>query len=232
MNRKSAKSGYKVRAFDLDVKAVSDSGEFSGYGSVFGNVDSYGEVVAPGAFAKSLEELSASGRALPILWQHDSYTPIGSWSGLKEDEKGLFGDGSLWLDDAPNAKIAYRGMKAKAITGLSIGYYVVSSDYNEKTGVRTLNELDLVEISIVTNPANADARIEAVKSVIAHGGIPSLSEFERFLREAGFSKSQAAVIANRGLKHLLRSESGDDSENPVPLEMLDGYKGIELPSFN
>jgi HK97 family phage prohead protease len=232
MNRKSAKGGYKVRAFDLDVKSVDDSGQFSGYGSVFGNVDSYGEVVAPGAFAKSLDDLASSGRALPILWQHDSYTPIGSWSGLKEDDKGLFGDGSLWLDDAPNAKIAYRGMKAKAFTGLSIGYFVTNSSYDEKTGIRTLNELDLVEISIVTNPANTEARIEAVKSVIAHGGIPSLPEFERFLREAGFSKSQAAVIANRGLKHLLRSESGEDCETPALSSILDGYKAPQLPSFS
>ncbi|SAK65467.1 phage-like protein [Caballeronia pedi] len=227
MNRKNGKGGYKVRAFDLDVKAVNDEGQFSGYGSVFGNVDSYGEIVAPGAFDKSLAELKSSGRALPILWQHDSYTPIGSWSGLKEDDHGLFGDGDLWLDDAPNAKIAYRGMKAKAITGLSIGYYVINASYNEKTGVRTLNELDLVEISIVTNPANSDARIEAVKSVIAHGGMPSLSEFERFLREAGFSKSQSAVIANRGLKHLLQSESGSEA-NDVGNRLLDSLKSLSF----
>lgn len=224
MQCKSGKGGYKVRAFDLDVKSVDDAGQFSGYGSVFGVVDSYQEIVAPGAFSNSLEALKKSGRALPILWQHDSYTPIGSWTGLKEDDKGLYGDGDLWIEDAPNAKIAYRGMRAKAITGLSIGYYVLSSDYNEKTGIRTLNEVDLVEISIVTNPANADARIDAVKSVIAHGGLPSLSEFERFLREAGFSKSMAAVIANRGLKHLLQSESGGEASDVNRL--LDGLKSL------
>jgi HK97 family phage prohead protease len=227
MNRKNGRlAGYKVRAFNLDVKSVDESGQFSGYGSVFGVVDAYGEIVAPGAFSKSLSALKKSGLALPILWQHDTCTPIGSWLTLAEDDKGLLGDGDLWLDDAPNAKIAYRGMKAKAITGLSIGYYTISSDYNEKTGVRTLNELDLVEISIVTNPANSDARIEAVKSVIAHGGIPSLPEFERFLREAGFSKSQAAVIANRGLKHLHQSESGSEANDVSRL--LDSLKSITL----
>jgi len=117
-------------------------------------------------------------------------------------------------------------MKSKAITGLSIGYYVTSASYNEKTGIRTLNELDLVEISIVTNPANTEARIEAVKSLIAHGGMPSLSEFEKFLREAGFSKSQAAVIANRGLKHLLQSESGSEANDASRL--LDSLKSISF----
>ncbi|CAN7612756.1 HK97 family phage prohead protease [Caballeronia sp. LjRoot34] len=225
MNRKNGRlAGYKVRAFDLDVKSVDETGQFSGYGSVFGVVDTYNEIVAPGAFANSLSALQKSGRALPVLWQHDSATPIGSWLALSEDDKGLLGDGDLWLDDAPNAKIAYRGMKAKAITGLSIGYYTISSDYNEKTGVVTLNELDLVEISIVTNPANSSARVEAVKSVIAHGGVPSLSEFERFLREAGFSKSQAAVIASRGLKHLLQSDSGSDASDANRL--LDSLKSL------
>ncbi|WP_250528835.1 HK97 family phage prohead protease [Caballeronia sp. ATUFL_F1_KS4A] len=227
MKCKSGKLGYKVRAFDLDVKSVDESGYFSGYGSVFGNVDSYGEIVAPGSFKKSLAEIKSSGRALPILWQHNTNTPIGSWSGLKEDDHGLFGEGELWLSDSPSAKIAYRGMKAKAITGLSIGYYVNNSSFNEKTGERTLIELDLVEISIVTNPANPEARVEAVKSVIAHGGIPSLSEFERFLREAGFSKSQSAVIANRGLKHLLQSESGSEA-NDVSNRLLDSLKSISF----
>ncbi|WJF91995.1 HK97 family phage prohead protease [Paraburkholderia bonniea] len=211
MNRKSGRSAYRVRAFDLEVKSVGDAGQFSGYGSVFGNVDSYGEVVTSGAFAKSLEDLAASGRALPILWQHDSYTPIGSWSGLKEDGRGLFGEGDLWLEDAPNAKIAYRGMKARAITGLSIGYYVLDASYNEKTGVRTLSELDLVEISIVTNPANGDARVEAVKSVIAHGGMPSISEFEKILRDVGFSKNVATRIASRGYRDVLQSDSGSET---------------------
>jgi uncharacterized protein len=227
MNRKNAKGhAYKVRAFDLEVKATTDAGHFSGYGSVFGVIDSYNEIVAPGAFANSLAALKASGRSLPILWQHDSSTPIGAWSSLQEDATGLLGEGDLWLDVAPVANVAYRGMQAKAITGLSIGYYVISSSYNEKTGVYTLNELDLIEISIVTNPANSEARVEAVKSVIAHGGIPSLPEFERFLREAGFSKSQAAVIANRGLKHLHQSESGSEANDVSRL--LDSLKSITL----
>lgn len=210
------KSGaMQFRAFDYQVKAAADSGLFSGYGSVFGTVDSYNEVVAPGAFIDSIEETKKKGRTLPVLWQHRSGEPIGDWdiNSLKEDDHGLLGDGQLWLDDAPYAKIALRGMKSKAITGLSIGYYVLESNLNDKTGVRTLTKLDLVEISIVTTPANDDARIDAIKARVAHGNLPSLPDFEKLLREAGFSKTQSAVIANRGLAHLLRSESEGDSES-------------------
>jgi len=228
MHRKGA--AYKTRAFELDVKSVADSGKFTGYGSVFGVVDSYGEVVAPGAFEKSLADLAAKGRSLPILWQHRTGEPIGSWTSLKEDNRGLLGDGDLWLDDAQYARIAYKGMQSKSITGLSIGYYVIKASYNEKTGIRTLEELDLVEVSIVTVPANDEARIDAIKSHIAHGNLPALSDFERFLREAGFSKTQATVIANRGLKHLLRSESDSDDTNDLAT-LLQHASAFSLPSL-
>jgi HK97 family phage prohead protease len=231
MNRKSS-AAMKIRGFDLDVKAVAADGTFTGYGSVFNVVDSYNEIVAPGAFKASLAALVAKGRSLPILWQHRTGEPIGSWSGLTEDAYGLVGKGSLWLAEAPNARVAYKGMESKAITGLSIGYYVNQSSYNEKTGIRTLEDVELVEISIVTNPANDEARIDSIKARIAHGGLPDLPDFEKLLREAGFSKTQAAVIANRGLKHLLRSESDSLSDNAATLApMIAQANGFTLPTF-
>lgn len=222
------KSGpMRVRAFDYSIKAVSDDGFFSGYGSVFGNVDSYNEIVAPGAFADSLSETKAKGRTFPVLWQHRSGEPIGNWDidSLVEDDYGLFGSGNLWLDAAPYAKVAYRGMQSKAITGLSIGYYVREDSFDEKTRIRTLRKLDLVEISVVTAPANDDARIDAVKAIIAQGGLPSLKEFEQILRESGFSRSQATVIASRGLSHLLRSESEEKAS------ITDVFKSINTTDF-
>ncbi len=223
-----------IRAFDYQVKAADDSGLFSGYGSVFGNVDSYGEIVAPGAFLDSIEETKAKGRTFPVLWQHRTGEPIGDWdiSSIKEDDHGLFGTGNLWLGDAPYANIALRGMKSKAVTGLSIGYYVRESSYDEKVGVRTLTKLDLVEISIVTTPANDDARVDAIKSKLAHGGLPTLREFEELLREAGFSKTQSAVIANRGLNHLLRSESeGENAKKTATQQMLQALSSLTFPQI-
>jgi hypothetical protein len=221
----------QIRSFDYQVKAAETSGLFSGYGSVFGNVDSYNEVVAPGSFLESLAETKAKGRTLPVLWQHRSGEPIGAWDidSLKEDDHGLMGAGQLWLDAAPYAKIALAGMQSKAITGLSIGYYVRESSYDEKTGIRTLKKLDLVEISVVTTPANDDARIDAIKALVAHGNLPTLPEFEKLLREAGFSKTQSAVIANRGLAHLLRSESeGDNHSDSKTADLSSLLNGFSL----
>lgn len=228
MNRKN--TSLKIRDFDLSVKAVSDDGLFSGYGSVFGVVDSYKEVVAPGSFAASLAEIKAKGRPVPVLWQHRSDQPIGIYSELVEDDHGLKVGGKLILDVA-RAKESHALMKAGAVSGLSIGYYVRESNYDEKTGVRTLTKLDLVEISLVTFPANDDARVDAIKSKLAHGSLPTTREFEQLLREQGFSKNQAAVIANRGLKHLLdQGEPGGEKADftalinriSAPLPQLQG----------
>jgi HK97 family phage prohead protease len=221
-----------VRDFDLEVKDVGDDGKFTGYGSVFGVVDTYQEVVAKGAFKESLREIKAKGRPIPVLWQHRSDTPIGIWEKLAEDEKGLYGEGKLLADAVSQAKEAHALLKAGAVTGLSIGYWVRNSSYDEKTGIRTLTKLDLVEISLVTFPANDAARVDAVKMKLAHGTLPSLPEFESILREAGFSKTQAAVIANRGLKHLLdRSESEGAGDVEAVKLLSDTLGAFKLPSL-
>lgn len=188
---------------------LSEEGAFTGYGSVFGNVDGGGDIVEKGAFAASLDKLKAEGRVVPVLWQHKTDEPIGDWAQLEEDEHGLKGDGQLWVDIAPNARIAHRGMKTGAVTGLSIGYVVKNETYDHKSGITILHELDLKEISLVTFPMNDLARVDAVKSALEAGDMPTIQQFEKFLREAGFSKTQAVAIANHGLTKLLRSESGD-----------------------
>lgn len=214
---------HKQVAFKADV--VNDNGTFSGYGSVFGNVDSYKEIVAPGAFKSSLALIKDSGDPLPVLWQHNAGQPIGGYTALLEDERGLKVDGFLLKDDVALAREAYALMKARVVKGLSIGYYVRADSYDEKTSIRTLTELDLREISVVTFPANEEAQVENVKHALRHmldaGQLPSVKNFEDFLREAGFSKSQAAAIAVHGLSKLHR---GEPDGNKGVLELLSNFK--------
>ncbi len=200
------------KSIDLELKSLTDKGSFSGYGSVFNVIDKGGDIVAPGAFAESLGKWQKSGRTVPVLWQHQPDQPIGAWEALKEDDHGLLGEASLWLDDAPYARLAHKGMSTKTITGLSIGYRVKDYSVNKDTGVYTLQKLDLVEISVVTNPMNDDARVADVKSLIEAGRMPTLPEFEKFLCDAGgFSRTQAKAIAGSGLSKLLtRCEAEGD----------------------
>lgn len=204
------------KAIELDLKSLTDKGQFSGYGSVFNVVDKGGDIVAPGAFAESLETWRKNGRAVPVLWQHDPGQPIGAWEDLKEDDHGLLGAASLWLDEAPYARLAHKGMQTKTITGLSIGYRVKQHSINSSTGVYTLEKLDLVEISVVTNPMNDDARVAGVKAMIEAGRRPTVREFEGYLRDVGFSKSEAALIVASGYAKLLsRGEPGGENSDDI-----------------
>lgn len=219
----------KIRDFDLSVKAGSD-GTFTGYASVFGNTDSHKEVVGAGAFADSLASTKRNDRKLPVLWQHRAAEPLGVYERVEEDSKGLFVEGRLLTGDVAKAREAHALMKAGAVSGLSIGYWVRESSFDEKTGIRTLTRVDVEEVSLVTFPANDEARVDAIKFKLAHGQLPTLPEFERFLREAGCSKSQATVIANRGLKHLL-SESVDPANATAVTALVERLSGFSLPSL-
>lgn len=216
MNRKGFSIQHRQMAFKAE--AVGEDGTFTGYGSVFGNVDSYREIVAPGAFLDSLAAIRASGDPLPALWQHRSDSPIGGYDVLEEDDRGLKVGGWLMHDVIPLAREALALMKRRVVKGLSIGYYVEESTYNEKTGIRTLTKLDLQEISIVTFPANPEAQVDAVKRKLAEGCLPTIREFEEILREKGFSRSQAEMIAAGGYKSLLDpGEPGRGEISPLAI---------------
>lgn len=214
MNRKSASIKHRQMAFK--ATDVQDDGTFTGYGSVFGTLDSYREIVMPGAFKKSLERIKESGDPIPALWQHRSDEPIGGYDLLEEDERGLKTSGWLMINEIPLAAQAHALMKRRVIKGLSIGYFVEQSEYDEKTGIRKLYELDLQEISIVTFPANPDAQIDAIKQKLSEGRLPTIREFEEILREKGFSRKQAEMIAACGFKSLLNPGEPDRNEiSPV-----------------
>ena len=206
----------------FEIKAVSDDGLFSGYASVFDNVDSYGDIVRKGAFVESISEWEAKGKMPPILWNHDPSDPIGIYTKMQEDDKGLYVEGKLLIDVVPRAKQTHALMKAGVIDGLSIGYRVKEYLYNVDEEVTELIKLSLREVSIVTFPANPETRIEAVKSRLDAGELPTLPEFEKFLREAGFSKSQATAIAGHGLRKLLSDSAPEAKSIQNALNILKG----------
>lgn len=190
--------GACYKDFAFEIKATKNGAEFEGYGSVFGNVDSYNEIVAQGAFAESIKEIGTSGRPLPVLWNHNSDEPIGKYLDLVEDDKGLKVRGELLTSSVNRAKEIAAMIEAGIISGLSIGYYVKGYQIDEETRVWTLTKLKLREISVVTFPANDEARIETVKAKLAAGGQLTKREFEKLLRDAGFSKTEALRITRDG----------------------------------
>ena len=176
----------------FEVKEITEAGVFSGYASVFGNIDAYGDMVMPGAFTKSL-----ASKMPALLWQHDTHEPIGVWQGFKEDKKGLLATGQLLIDGVTRAREAYSLLKAGALNGLSIGYMLKKYEWaktNDKE-FRKLTEIDLWEVSLVTFPANDEARISDVKEAISE--LESVRDVEEYLREAGLSRSEAKGIISQ-----------------------------------
>lgn len=210
----------KFKLFTPD--RVTAEGLIEGYGSTFGNVDSYGDVVEKGAFAASLAAWRGKGKMPRMLWMHRPAQPIGVWESMVEDDKGLRVKGRLLLGVqlADEALIMLRG---GAIDGLSIGYNTVRE--KRDGAVNRLMQIDLREVSVVTDGANEQALIDSVKAraeacaaKLRAGDYPTIREFEGLLRDAGFSKSVAAAVAAVGYQKAVRREAeGEEASNVARL---------------
>lgn len=139
--------------------SVTDGAVIEGYASLFGQADQGGDIVQKGAYAGSIKALSADGRRVKMLWQHDPAQPIGVWDEVREDARGLWVRGRL-LETTQKGREAIALIGAGAIDGLSIGYRAVRSVKNDK-GQRLLQELELWEVSLVTFPMLPSARVAA-----------------------------------------------------------------------
>ena len=213
LERKSA-DGREVRSYALQIKAAGDDGTIEGYGSVFGNKDSYNDVIEKGAFAQSIKS-HKSGQTMPaMLWQHDAAQPIGVWTDITEDANGLHMRGKLAMGTV-KGKEAHELAKMGALNGLSIGFVAKGWDYSGE--VRSLTELELWEVSLVTFPANTKARITGVKS---SDEIVTLKDAERVLRDSGFSKQDALAFVSRVKTLSSRSDSDDMGELKTSLLAL------------
>lgn len=192
IERKDNQNGHETRSFVFQVKATGDDGTVEGYGSVFGVKDSYDDVIANGAFSKSLSEHKSAGTMPAMLWQHDSSEPIGIWTEMVEDSKGLKIKGKLALDTV-RGKEAHALLKLGALNGLSIGFVSKQWAYDKETDIRTLLEVDLWEVSLVTFPANGKSRITNVKAADV-AGVKTIRQAEKALRDAGFSDDAAKAF--------------------------------------
>lgn len=146
--------------FGFDVKAIADDGSFTGYASVFGVTDLGGDAVSPGAFTTSLKKTPAA--KIKMLRSHDTSDPIGVWTSIVENSRGLKATGQLILATVKGRE-TYELLKAGALDGLSIGYRTKKESYDRAKKVRMLDEVELHEVSIVTFPMNPSATISRVK---------------------------------------------------------------------
>ncbi|PSJ50120.1 HK97 family phage prohead protease [Kumtagia ephedrae] len=181
----------------LALSEVEADGAFSGYASLFGAIDLGKDMMMRGAFARSISERGAAG--VRMLYQHDPGEPIGVWTELKEDARGLLVRGRL-ARNVGRAREVLSLMRAGALDGLSIGFRAVKAHNDPTTGIRRIVEADLWEISVVTFPMLPGARVQSVKG----GGLPTARTFERWLtRDAGLTHGEARTVIAKGYATLL-----------------------------
>ena len=160
---------------DMAVDADEKPGRFTGKAAVYGNVDSYRDVIVPGACTESIAEKAGE---IVVLCQHDSHNSIGM-AVLSDSPSALLCDGQLELE-LMAARETYVRMQRKMLTGISIGYETLEETYEGK--VRYLKKIRLHEISLVTFPANTRARVTGVKA-LGENIVGEIIGWERELKE-------------------------------------------------
>ena len=198
--------------FKADIKMPMDDeekeeGVFEGYGSVFNNTDLGNDVIKKGAFEKSLKKKGPKG--VKMLYQHKSDMPIGVYEEIREDEKGLYVKGKLALGTQAG-KEAFELMKMGALSGLSIGFRTNEKGYHydKRTRKRIIEEVELMEVSLVTFPMNPKAQVDMVKSEDI-----TIREWENGMRDAfNLSRSEAKVAAKAVHEVFVQRDVEEDTE--------------------
>ncbi len=215
---------------EVSLKMDGETGKFSGYASVFGGVDSYGDTIIKGAFESTLR---ANGKP-KMFFNHEWTMPIGKWTVAKEDDHGLYVEGELTPGLALSADVR-AAMMHGTLDGLSIGGFLKAGDYEETENGRVIRKWSkLMEVSPVVFPADGAARIDlsSVKGMSADleaeiAEIKTIRDFECFLRDAsGFSKGAAQALTAR-VKALFNSRDAEEqAEAKQMAEILERIQRI------
>lgn len=209
---------HEFKAVSLVDAEITEEGEITGYGSIFGERDDYGDVVLAGAFKKTLRE--KRGAPIPMLREHNPREVIGVWTEYVEDDRGLKLKGKIETGVVAGSE-ARTLVLARALSGLSIGYNTVRADDDEAG--RQLKELKLWEVSLVTFPALVSAHIDAVKA--AHLSDREIEE--RLTRGADLSRTVARALMRGGVSAIKsKPGAGDDAVHRMGNSILSDLKAI------
>ena len=200
MLSRSSSSEPTIASVFAPRTTIDADGTVEGYASLFGEIDQARDMVMRGAFAGTLATRSI--RRIPMLFQHDPSEPVGVWLELREDHRGLFARGRL-IPEVARGRELLSLLRAGAVDGLSIGFRTSKARIDPKTRVRRLLAVDLWEISIVTFPLLAGARVQAVKQATSNGDAVTRPH----ARRAGMEKGR-----RRGVQCPLMTQNGHRSD--------------------
>lgn len=219
---------------NCDIKLDGDTGKFSGYASVFGGVDSYGDTIIKGAFESTLRNNGKPKMFYGHVWD----MPVGKWTVAREDDHGLYVEGELTPGLSKSADV-HAALRHGTLDGLSIGGFLKNGDWEDSAdGGRIIRKWSkLVEVSPVVFPADGAARIDlsSVKADDLAGAIDDIEtirDFERFLRDAGgLSKGLAEALVSRAKRIFVPGEPGQEArEAKAAQELADQLSRFRVPA--
>ena len=181
----------------IEAKADAPVGTISAYLTTFGNSDVVADIMAKGSLDKYIAKFNPTAKKLPMFYEHDHTSIIGEWVDLKADEHGVVGEGVLYTETTKGSDV-YKLMKRNAVSSVSIGFRSADFEKNDDGG-RTFNEIELVETSVVLNPANDQAQIMSVKS---DDGYIETAALKKHLIEGGLTKAECEALFLNGWKGL------------------------------
>lgn len=179
----------------LEFKALGGERTFSCYGNVKGNIDHALDRVVDGAYRDSIASHKAAGTMPKFFWMHNPWdTPVGVWTAMEEDSKGLYLEGKF--SNTPKGNELYELYKDNALDSFSIGYRVNDEKWNSSLGCNDLIKVDIREISAVTFACNEESRLVEIKSKLGEGKVLTKAELRALLESvpAGLSKRQIERI--------------------------------------
>lgn len=186
----------------VELKAGTDGWQFSAYASTYGNMDQVGDVILAGAFDQSLKTRDFR----PLLWQHDMREPIGIEKSLKSDPHGLLG---TWeLVDTQRGSDAYKLLKRGAIRSMSIGYIPEVVEFRQDSDARMIKQIELLENSLVSIPANDKALVQSVKTTVLNTSVSFENLVAQIKGHLGYGLDEAeALYARRASEGRRPSEA-------------------------
>ena len=222
-NPEPQRSGTKSTPAKFKFDGLSE-GEFYGYASVFGNKDSDGDIVVPGAYARTLAEWKSKGNPIPLLWGHVTSDPdfnVGEIVSAEEDDRGLKVHGRIDME-SPKGPQTYRLLKSGRVNNMSFAYAVTKGAFSAEKSAYEIKDVDLFEVSIVPIGANALTEILAVKTATE-----ALAKAGRALSAKNLAAINTAIEQAEAVVDALKSVLPSDDSSEQEEEDQDSTSGKE-----
>ena len=194
---------------DLELhKFDGEVGAIQAYVTTFNNADVVGDVISPTALDKYVKEFNEQKQRLPMLWQHDKNELIGEWTKFEINSRGVKGTGEIFTDVTRGNDVRNL-IKRGAVGSVSIGFKATDYESIDKTGGRLFKEIQLIETSVVINPANPKARITSAKN---EEGQIDIRKLEEILRDVDLTQKERKLLLAGGVQELMNQRDVVDSK--------------------